>query len=240
VADYFASDIHLRLDRPQRGLKFGRWVDELEGSDNLTIVGDLCDFWMASRQYPLNPNVCAGLKSLIAFRARGGTLTIVPGNHDQALRRDFATVLDARCIEEPSVEWVIHGMRVLVAHGHRLRAPAQWKRMMESDAFLQAFRSLPNPVAHVLERTLDINNERKRKKAEDRQIACYREYADTLGGSKDLIIFGHVHRFVDDQSRSPRLVVLGDWIEGASYLKIDAGGAYSVRNAALPIAQRQS
>ena len=46
LAAYFASDVHLRLDRPERGRRFARFVGGLEpGVDTLTIVGDLCDFW---------------------------------------------------------------------------------------------------------------------------------------------------------------------------------------------------
>ena len=80
---YFASDIHLRPDRPDRGERFARWLATLQpGVDDVCLVGDLCDFWFASRQQQGWDLPCAGLRALAGFTAQGGVLTILPGNHD--------------------------------------------------------------------------------------------------------------------------------------------------------------
>ena len=50
MAHYFASDVHLRSDRPDRDRRFSDWLGRLTAEDALLIAGDLCDFWMASRQ----------------------------------------------------------------------------------------------------------------------------------------------------------------------------------------------
>ena len=39
MAHYFASDVHLRFNYPERGRRFSRLVATLEGRDTLTIVG---------------------------------------------------------------------------------------------------------------------------------------------------------------------------------------------------------
>ena len=49
MAHYFASDVHLRNDHPERDRRFRAWLGQLTPDDDLTIVGDLCDFWMAAR-----------------------------------------------------------------------------------------------------------------------------------------------------------------------------------------------
>ncbi len=54
VADYILSDVHLRYDRPDRGERLARVVSEMGRIDRLVIVGDLCDFWLASRQQHLD------------------------------------------------------------------------------------------------------------------------------------------------------------------------------------------
>ena len=47
---YFASDVHLRIDRPDRDRRFRAWLGRLTRDDALVIVGDLCDFWMGARR----------------------------------------------------------------------------------------------------------------------------------------------------------------------------------------------
>ncbi len=49
-ATYFASDIHLRPDRSERGRRFARLVGDLSREDHLVLAGDICDFWFASRR----------------------------------------------------------------------------------------------------------------------------------------------------------------------------------------------
>ena len=61
MAEYFLSDVHLRLDHPGRGERLAWLADTLRPDDRLTIVGDLCDFWFAARQSSGNPARCAGL-----------------------------------------------------------------------------------------------------------------------------------------------------------------------------------
>ncbi len=76
---YFTSDVHLRLDRPERGHAAARWVESLGNDDSLTIVGDLCDFWFASRRVQTGVTACPGLKSLADFRALGSSSPSCPG-----------------------------------------------------------------------------------------------------------------------------------------------------------------
>jgi UDP-2,3-diacylglucosamine hydrolase len=233
VADYFTSDVHLRLDCPDRGRRFAHWVNRLEPTDSLTVVGDLCDFWLVSRQFPLEVSACPGLKCLADFRARGQSLTIMTGNHDHWLGEFYAERLAARVIPEDTVERTVSGLRLHIAHGHRMRSPSRWKGLMEQRAFLEAFRKLPHAVAAGLEWMLDSTNELRREKSESRQIADYRRFADTLTGKVDLVIFGHVHRTHDDEPATPRLIVLGDWFQGSSYLRIDDTGAQFVVESGL-------
>ena len=65
---YLASDVHLRLDHPERGWRFARWVKRLDGGDTLLIVGDLCDFWMGARLRESELMQCEGLRALADFR----------------------------------------------------------------------------------------------------------------------------------------------------------------------------
>jgi UDP-2,3-diacylglucosamine hydrolase len=224
VPAYFASDVHLRLDHPERSRRFARWVNGLDADDTLTIVGDLCDFWMGARQLPRALEQCAGLQALAAFRARGGPITVLPGNHDFWLGRFYEEQLGVRFLHEPfDVE--VYGLRLHLVHGHRLGARRVWKGWMESHAFLRAFRLCPSPLASALDRVLERNNESRRLADEARHLAVYRRFVAGADGPFDLVVIGHVHEPVDDPSLNPRMVVLGGWHHQSSYLKVDASGA---------------
>jgi len=225
VAAYFASDIHLRLDAPERGRRFARLVGALgPGDDTLTIVGDLCDFWYASRQRDGDPMACAGLRALAEFRNRGGAVMILVGNHDSALGSFYATTLGLDLRDEP-LDLAVYGLRARLVHGHRLEGGRGWKSWMESRAFLRTFRAFPGPLAFVLDRLLQWKNRGSRPRDERRYYAIFREYAARCRGAADLVVVGHVHTPLDDAASTPRLIVLGGWQVQSSYLKIDDSGA---------------
>jgi UDP-2,3-diacylglucosamine hydrolase len=226
VPAYFASDVHLRLDRPERAQRFARWIQTLQDGDTLVVVGDLCDFWFASRQQRGGaPLQCPGLRALAEFAARGGSVTILPGNHDAWLGLFYERTLGARFVHEP-VDLEVGGQRVRLVHGHLLGARQPWKAVMETRWFLEAFRHLPTPVARGLGLLLDRSNDRHLAAVERRHLEVFRQYADQFAGIVDLVIFGHVHRWYNDESRPPRMVVLGSWHHRSSYLKIDLTGAW--------------
>jgi UDP-2,3-diacylglucosamine hydrolase len=224
VADYFASDVHLRLDHPERGRRLARWVDGLGPDDTLTIVGDLCDFWYASRQFGTDPMACDGLRALAAFQTRGGSLTILTGNHDGWLGPFYERTLGARYVAEP---WDVeaHGLRIRLVHGHRLGARPPWKGWMESRRFLDLFRRVPESLARRLDQLLEETNEKLRDAADRRHLAKFRAYADRHADDFDLVVLGHIHRPLDDVEPRPRMIVLGGWHRQSSYLKIDHTGA---------------
>lgn len=224
MPDYILSDVHLRYDRPERGERLARVVHQMDANDRLVIVGDLCDFWLASRQQHLDPKSCPGLRALADLRDRGGSITILAGNHDAWLGEFYQRVLGATWVED-HLDLESHRLHLFLAHGHRLGSRNLWKAAMESRAFLAAFGMIPRPLARLLEARLDRSNEAHRIAADARHIAFYRRRADAMAPSIDLAVFGHIHRPTDDVLGHPRLIVLGGWHHRASYLRIDEAGA---------------
>jgi UDP-2,3-diacylglucosamine hydrolase len=223
VSDFFLSDVHLRPDRPDRAGRLARFVQRLKGDDRLVIVGDLCDFWMGSRQSDRQLMECPGLRALAAFRRSGGTLEILAGNHDRWLLPSYEANLGSTSILEPYT-LISHGLRLHLVHGHLLGARRRWKSFMESREFFLGFGMAPGPVARMLDAVLDAKNRRGLADDESRHLAVYRAYAAGLAGRADVVVFGHVHRPVDEPG-DPRLIVLGGWQGRASYLAIDDRGA---------------
>jgi len=224
VAHYFASDVHLRGDHPERDGRFRAWLGQLTTADDLVIVGDLCDFWMGARLSEDQLAAYPSLADLTEFRRRGGSLAIMPGNHDEWLCRFYEGALGARIIAEPH-DMIVHGLRVRLVHGHRLGARRLWKAAMESRAFFRAFGWLPGPIASGLDHVLAWKNERGLLDDEERHLKVYRDYATACRDLADLVVIGHVHRPVDESGATPRMVVLGGWQHRSSYLTIDERGA---------------
>jgi UDP-2,3-diacylglucosamine hydrolase len=224
VAHYFASDVHLRSDHPERDRRLCDWIGRLAPADALVIGGDLCDFWMAARPLENQPGHCLSLKALTEFRRRGGSLAIMAGNHDAWLCPFYARELGAQIVTEP-YDLTIHGLRVRLVHGHRLGARQPWKGWMETQEFFRAFGLLPGPIARRLDQVLAWKNDRGLLADEERHLKVYRAYAAACRDLADIVVIGHVHRPVDEPEISPRLVVLGGWKHHPSYLRIDEGGA---------------
>lgn len=229
MADYFLSDVHLRLDRPDRGRRLAEVVGGLGAEDTLTVVGDLCDFWFASRQRR-HADACEGLAALAAYRRRGGDLTLMAGNHDHLLGPVYRRVVGVGLVDEPR-EVASHGHRVHLVHGHKLGGRPAWKGAMEGRAFLHAFGLAPGAVAGRLDAALERSNDRGIEAAEARHWATYRAYAQGMSGRADLAVFGHIHQPRDLVDGPIRLVVLGGWQRRTSYLRVGDAGAVVVVHA---------
>jgi UDP-2,3-diacylglucosamine hydrolase len=224
VPHYFASDIHLRNDRPDRDRRFRAWLNRLTRDDSLVIVGDLCDFWMGSRRAHDDPLRSESLRALAEFRRQGGSLAIMAGNHDEWLCPFYEAELGATIIADPH-DMTLYGIRLRIVHGHLLGARRVWKSWMEGRAFFEAFAHVPAPFARALDQVLAWRNQRGLDSDEERHLCVYGKYAAQFQGSADIVVFGHVHRPVDLALTNPRLIVLGGWQRHLSFLKIDASGA---------------
>ena len=223
MADTFLSDVHPRLDRPDRGRRLAEVVAGLGPEDTLTVAGDLCDFWFASRQRR-RADACEGLAALASYRRRGGDLTLMAGNHDRWLGPLYERVVGVGLVEEPRLV-DSHGLRLSLVHGHRLGGRPAWKGAMESRAFLHVFGLAPRAAADRLDAALETSNDRTIGESEARHWANYRSYAEGLQGRADIAVFGHIHNPRDERDGPLRLVVLGGWQRRTSYLRVDERGA---------------
>lgn len=231
MAFYFVSDVHLQLEATRRAEKFARFVDALTAADRLVIGGDLCDYWFSARQQSADPTACRGLSALIEFRRRGGELMMIAGNHDANLSAYFRRWLQTDFVEEPLVVECFD-YRVHLVHGHLAGPRSRFKAAIGGELFHAVFSRTPSWIASSLNKMRQRVNEETYVERCQEFLRAYRDYVrqqlSTLDESftgKPLFVFGHVHEVVDEPVESARLVVLGDWEECPSYLRIDADGA---------------
>jgi UDP-2,3-diacylglucosamine pyrophosphatase LpxH len=109
------SDIHLGT----RGCRAEALLDFLSAHECefLYLVGDIIDFWGIKRS-PHWTQLHSDVVRKILSRARAGTLvTLIPGNHDEYLRRFCDLQLGNIMVTREAVHRMVDGRLFLVTHG---------------------------------------------------------------------------------------------------------------------------
>jgi UDP-2,3-diacylglucosamine pyrophosphatase LpxH len=109
------SDTHLGT----RGCQARALLDFLEAHDcdYLYLVGDIIDFWRLGRA-PHWPQLHSDVIRTVLSKTRAGTVvTLVPGNHDEYLRRFCDLQLGNIMVTAEAVHRTADGRLLLVVHG---------------------------------------------------------------------------------------------------------------------------
>jgi UDP-2,3-diacylglucosamine pyrophosphatase LpxH len=109
------SDTHLGT----RGCQARALLDFLEAHecDYLYLVGDIIDFW-ALRRAPRWTQLHSDVIRTVLTKARSGTVvTLVPGNHDEYLRRFCDLQLGNIMVTREAIHRTVDGRLFLVLHG---------------------------------------------------------------------------------------------------------------------------
>jgi UDP-2,3-diacylglucosamine pyrophosphatase LpxH len=109
------SDTHLGT----RGCQARALLDFLDGCecDYLYLVGDIIDFWALKRS-PYWPQLHSDVIRKVLSKARAGTtVTLVPGNHDEYLRRFCDLQLGNIMVTREAIHRTADGRLLLVVHG---------------------------------------------------------------------------------------------------------------------------
>lgn len=229
----FISDLHLCGTRPAiTGLFLDFLRRRARTTQALYILGDLFEYWIgdeAVKQEEFRP-IVRGLRELTA----GGTpVFVMHGNRDFLMAHDFERATGARLLQDPT-RLDLHGAPTLLMHGDSLctddteymtfraqvRNPAWQKEFLgkpvaEREQIVRDFREISkNSTASKKPGIMDVN-----QKAVE---SVMREHG------VQRLIHGHTHRpkehvFTLD-GRPARRMVLGDWYEQGSVLRVDAQG----------------
>jgi len=242
MASLFIADLHLDPVRPQITALFENYLasDEVRRADALYILGDLVEAWIGDDDDAELPQRIAAATR--AVRDAGVPVYFMVGNRDFLLGKRFAgraglTLLDDGVVHD------IHGRPTLLMHGdvlctddvayqavrQQVRNP-EWQKQILSMP-LEARRAFAakareDSKAHTgstMESIMDVNA--------DAVAAAMRQAGVTR------LIHGHthrpaVHRFELDGKPAER-IVLGDWYEHGSVLRVDGRGEVELRGLAV-------
>ena len=229
----FISDLHLDDARPQVTGLFGRFVDgEARGADALYILGDLFEAWVGDDDpSEAGAYVAAKLRSL----ADGGVpVFFMHGNRDFLVGPAYADRAGMTLLHDPSVV-LLQGRPTLLMHGDTLctdDVAYQQFRAQTRDPRWQA-QFLAQPLAA---RLAFAQQARAASKAHQSGLQAQGQMESITDASPDTveatfarhgidrIIHGHTHRPKVHETGGGTRIVLGDWYEQGSVLRVDREG----------------
>lgn len=227
----FVSDLHLDPERPAITALFERFLGhEARDAEALYILGDLFEAWIGDDDAELPARVARALRTLADT---GVPIYFIAGNRDFLLGDTYARRCGMQLLADGTIH-AIAGKPTLLMHGDvlctddhaylafrtQVRDPA-WQRRFLSQPLAQrrdfATRARVESRAHTGTASamlMDVNAA---------AVAAAMRAAGVMR-----LIHGHthrpaIHRFMLDGQPAER-IVLGDWYEQGSCLRIGAGG----------------
>jgi UDP-2,3-diacylglucosamine hydrolase len=233
MATLFIADLHLDPGRPQITELFERYLagDEVRHADALYILGDLVEAWIGDDDdAELPARIAAATR---AVRDAGVPVHFMVGNRDFLLGQAFAERAGLTLLDDGTVH-DIHGRRTLLMHGDVL---------CTDDLAYQAVRKqvrTPEWQAQILAMPLQARRAFAAKARDDSKAHTGNAMESIMDVNADAVaeamrkagvtrlIHGHTHRpavhdFQLDGAPAQR-IVLGDWYEQGSVLRVDANG----------------
>ena len=229
----FISDLHLDPERPVITELFGRFIDdEARGADALYILGDLFEAWVGDDDPSDTGAFVAG--KLRGLHEAGVPVHFIRGNRDFLLGEDYARRAGMAILPDPAVV-MLYGKPVLLMHGDLLctdDVAYQQFRAQTRDPRWQA-QFLAQPLAA---RLAFAQQARAASKAHQSGLQAQGQMESITDASPDTveatfarhgidrIIHGHTHRPKVHEIGGGTRIVLGDWYEQGSVLRVDREG----------------
>lgn len=197
------------------------------GAERLYILGDLFEYWLGDdAPTPVGQAVAAALKQL---SDSGVEVFFAHGNRDFLLGEDFAAAAGMTLLPEETVV-DLYGAPTLLMHGDSLCTDdvvyQEIRKMLRDPAWQKDFlqKSPQERVSWAL-KAREMSADHKDGVGMD--IMDVNQKAVSEAFSRNDVrhmIHGHTHRPAVHEHDDTQRVVLGDWYEQGSVLKVSADG----------------
>lgn len=230
----FISDLHLDAERPAITELFGRFVDEEGASaDALYILGDLFEAWVGDDDPSAAGVFVAG--KLRGLRDTGVPVYFMRGNRDFLLGDDYAKRAGITILPDPTVV-LLHGKPALLMHGDTLCsddvAYQQFRAQTRDPQWQRQFLAQPLAarLAFAQQARAASQAHQSGLKAQGAMDAITDVTPATVEATLarfgiETLIHGHTHRPAVHAHEGGMRIVLGDWYEQGSVLRVDEQGA---------------
>jgi UDP-2,3-diacylglucosamine hydrolase len=226
----FISDLHLDPERPAITDLFGRFIDaEARGADALYILGDLFEAWVGDDD-PSGTGAFVA-ERLCGLRDAGVPVYFIHGNRDFLLGAEYARRACMQILPDPAVI-MLYGKPVLLMHGDLLcsddTAYQQFRAQTRDPAWRLQFLSQPLParLAFAQQARAASKAHQSGLQTQGAMDAITDATPATVEATfarygLDRIIHGHTHRPKVHETAGGTRIVLGDWYEQGSVLRVD-------------------
>ncbi len=225
---YFISDLHLSADRDDINQCLFEFLrEQAPQADALYILGDLFEVWIGDDDQ--NSFTLSIAKAFNALRQSGVPVYFIHGNRDFLIRQRFAKQAGFKILPE-QVVIDLYGEPTLIMHGDEL---------CTKDIDYQAFRkkarswwwprimlSLPLSTRRKLAGKGRATSKQKKSKlsVEIMDVAPEEVTSYMQKFAVKRLVHGHTHRPAIHElvinGQSAQRIVLGDWYEQGSVLKV--------------------
>ena len=232
----FISDLHLDAARPHITELFSRFLrTEARDADALYILGDLFDAWVGDDNP--SPTATRVADELLALRESGVPVYFMRGNRDFLLGHDYARRAGMTILPDPAVI-LLHGQTTLLMHGDTLCtddvAYQAFRAQTRNPQWQEQFLAQPLPARLAFAQQARAASQAHQAGLQQQNLmdAITDVSAATVESTLrrygiDTLIHGHTHRpgthALDIDGRACRRIVLGDWYEQGSVLRVEAG-----------------
>jgi UDP-2,3-diacylglucosamine hydrolase len=231
VTTLFISDLHLDEARPEIIALFESFLaGEARRADALYILGDLFEAWIGDDDdAPLPARVARALKAL---NDSGVPIHFIAGNRDFLLGADYARRAGMTLLDDGTLA-SLHGTPTLLLHGDTLctddAAYLAFRKQVRDPAWQQQFLSQPLAARRAFaQQARNASREHTSQTAMAIMDVNQRAVESALRDAHvTRMIHGHTHRpaihdFASGGAPAQR-IVLGDWYEQGSVLRVGAG-----------------
>jgi UDP-2,3-diacylglucosamine hydrolase len=229
MSTLFISDLHLDESRPQIvDLYLALLAGDARRADALYVLGDLFESWIGDDDDArLASQVAAATRAL---RDSGVPVYFMHGNRDFLLGEDYAARSGMTLLIDPTVV-TLGGERTLLMHGDTLCTDdveyQRFRAMVRDPRWQQQFlaRPLAERRAFAAQARGESRKQTAEKSAEIMDVNAAAVLAAMRAHEVRKLIHGHTHRpathrFDLDGAPAER-IVLGDWYEQDSVLRVD-------------------
>ena len=230
----FVSDLHLDPARPEITALFGRFLDgEARDADALYILGDLFEAWVGDD----DPSEAGAVVAdrLHALTRSGVPTYFIRGNRDFLLGETYAQRCGMTVLDDPTLV-DLYGTPTLLLHGDLLctddTAYQQFRTQTRARHWQAQF--LAQPLAARLAFAEQARAASKARYGELVASGQFETITDVTPATVQTwfarygvrrMIHGHTHRpAIHDEGHGRTRIVLGDWYEQGSVLRVDASG----------------
>ena len=228
---FFIADAHLGQGSPESNRERERdllaFFDHVGASGAaLYVNGDLFDFWFEYR-HAIPKRFVRVLLALGALKRHGTPVTYVGGNHDFWIGDYLTRELEIPFHDEPA-PLALQGRKVLLAHGDGLGPGDGGYKLLKGVLRARLSRWLYRWVHPDVGIPLATATSHTSRHHAPRRERSDEELEATLGGpffaqGHDAVVLGHYHRPVHRRTEGRDFLILGDWMQGRSVVKLEEG-----------------